>query len=87
LIAVKGIMDYGDPKENEALIELLRANRTLSCKAGQTMQEVNAQVVKIEKAVTFKYDGKNVVLGIRDQAGSASGDLAAPPEPSETSME
>jgi hypothetical protein len=63
LIRVKGILDYGNPKENEALIEIIKTNQTMSCKTGDAVQGVSAVIVLIDSAVTFRYEGKLCRLG------------------------
>ena len=64
LLRVKGIMDYGDPKNNEAIIEIVRANKTANFRVGDTIAEVNAVVTKVDTGVTFDYDGKSVRLNV-----------------------
>ena len=64
MIRVKGIMDFGDPKSTEAIIESIRLNKTNNYKSGQAIEGVSATVTKIDSAVTFNYDGKTVTLGV-----------------------
>lgn len=64
MIRVKGIMDFGDPKSTEAIIESIRINKTNNYKSGQAVEGVSATVTKIDSAVTFNYDGKAVTLSV-----------------------
>jgi hypothetical protein len=64
LIHVKGIMDFGDPKTCEAIIESVRANKMRNYKIGETVDGISAVVTKIDSAVTFNYDGKSVTLNV-----------------------
>ena len=64
LIRVKGIMDFGDPKTNEAIIENARTNEARSYRVGDTLQGIPAVVTAIDEAVTFTYEGKPVRLGV-----------------------
>ncbi len=64
MIRVKGIMDFGDPKTTEAIIESIRLNKTNNYKTGETVEGVGATVAKIDSTVTFNYDGKAVTLSV-----------------------
>lgn len=64
VIRVKGIMDFGDPKTVEAIIESIKLNKTNNYKAGQTVDGVSATITKIDSTVTFNYDGKAVTLSV-----------------------
>ncbi len=75
LIRVKGIMDFGDPKSMEAIIETMRASRTANYKVGDTIESVGAVVTKIDSAVTFNYDGRSITLNVN------SGEAAEAPPP------
>ncbi len=65
LIRVKGIMAYGDPKDNEAIIEIIRINQTKTYRIGETVHETNAVITAIDKGVTFTYDGQTTRLEIK----------------------
>jgi len=65
LIKIKGIMDFGDPKTNEALIENVKSSQTKGYKVGESVQDVNAVVKGIDTGVLFEYGGKEVRLGIQ----------------------
>lgn len=80
LIRVKGIMDFGDPKTNEALIEILKSRKTVSCTVGQTVEGVGAVVFKIDEGVTFKYDNKTIKLKIDEGKQVNARFLASPDE-------
>ena len=67
LIRVKGIMDFGDPKNNEAIIEHIKSTQTKSYRAGETLQDVGAVIVHIDSGVTFKYDGKDIRLNVNSE--------------------
>lgn len=64
LIRVKGIMDFGDPKAVEAIIEQVRTNKMANYKVGDTVEGVGAVITKIDATVTFMYDGQTVSLGV-----------------------
>ena len=78
LIRVKGIIQAGDPKNNEAIIQVIRSGHSVFCKVGDEVAGGNAKVVQIGDGVTFEYLGKNVKLGIRQQVSQAKGLLAGP---------
>lgn len=65
LIRVKGILDFGDPKSNEAVIETLRNNQTRNYRVGDTIPDINAVISKIDTAVTFEYDSKTLRIEIK----------------------
>lgn len=67
LIRVKGILDFGSPDANEAIVEILGSRKTVTCKVGQTVEEVGAVVEKIDTAVTFQYDNKSITLKIQSE--------------------
>ena len=67
LIRLKGIMDFGDPKNNEAIIEHIKSNQTKSYRVGESVQDVGAVIVHIDNGVTFKYDGKDVRLNVNSE--------------------
>jgi hypothetical protein len=83
LIRVKGVFAYGDPKDNEALIEVIRSNQTKGYRVGETIPEVNATVVKIDSSVTFQYDGKTLKLEIQNNQRADAGPIAAPNGPND----
>ena len=64
LIRIKGIMDFGDPKTTEAIVEIIKANQVKTYKVNDTIVEVGATVTSIDSAVTFNYDGKSVKLSV-----------------------
>ena len=64
LIRVKGIMDFGDPKTNEAIIEIIRDHSTRNFVAGTQVEGVGAAVLKVDSAVVFQYDGKEISMGV-----------------------
>lgn len=64
LLRVKGIMDFGDPKTTEAIIEIIRGNQIKTFKVNDTVAEVGATVTQIDAGVTFNYDGKSVKLSV-----------------------
>jgi hypothetical protein len=79
LIRLKGIMDFGDPKANEALIEDIRSGQTKGYRVGQVVEGVNATVVKVDTGVTLSCEGQTVRLEVEAQTRSESGPLAGPP--------
>lgn len=83
LIRVKGVFAYGDPKDNEALIEVIRSNQTRSYRVGETIPEINATVVKIDSSVTFQYDGKTLKLEIQNNQRADAGPMAVPSAPND----
>lgn len=64
LLRVKGIMDFGDPKTTEAIVEIIRANQIKTFKVNDTINEVGATITQIDAAVIFNYDGKSVRLSV-----------------------
>lgn len=64
LIRVKGIMDFGDPKTNEAIVETIKSNQTKNYRVGESVQDVHAVVTSIDSAVTFTYDGKSIRMNV-----------------------
>lgn len=64
LLRVKGILDFGDPKTAEAIIEIIRGNQIKTFKVNDTIVEVGATLTHIDTAVTFNYDGKSVRLSV-----------------------
>jgi hypothetical protein len=79
LIRVKGIMDYGDPKTCEAIVESLRSNKTKSYRIGDTIDDVSAKVTKVDTGVTFEYDGKSVTLNVNSGETAESAPTAGNP--------
>jgi hypothetical protein len=70
LVRLVGVLTYGAPQDNEALIEVLRGRQTKSYRVGDSIPEIKATVAKIDSGVTLDYDGKLTRLDIRsgDQA-------------------
>jgi len=64
LVRVKGIMDFGDPKSNEAIVETIKGNQTKSYRVNERVHEVDAVITLIDTAVTFQYDGKTIRLNV-----------------------
>lgn len=81
IIRVKGIMDYGDPKENEAIIEVLYSGKTVSCKAGDRVEGIDAEVRKIDTGVLFAYDHGEVRLEVWREGQAESLPVATPDRP------
>jgi hypothetical protein len=78
LLRVKGILDFGDPKTAEAIIEILRGNQIKTFKVNETIAEVGATITLIDTGVTFNYDGKSVRMTVNsgesaDAAPTAGG--------------
>ena len=65
LIRVRAILDFGDPKDNEVVVEVIRTGSSRSYRAGDLIGDVNASIVSIDKFVTFKYEGKTLQLDVR----------------------
>jgi type II secretory pathway component PulC len=83
LIRVKGIMAYGDPKDNEAIIETIRINQTKTYRVGETVPEANAVVTSINKdnkVVEFTYDGKTTRLEMKSHDRAEYRPVATPGE-------
>ena len=80
LIRLKGIMDFGDPKVNEALIEDIRSGQTKSYRVGQVVEGVNATVTKVDSGVTLVYEGQTVRLEVQSETHSETAPLAGPGE-------
>lgn len=68
-LRVKGIMDTGNAKTTEAIIEILREGKTRFVRVGEVISEANATVAKIDGSVVFLYDGKNVLLQVNGETG------------------
>ena len=87
LIRVKGIMAFGgDAAQNEALIEDLRNRQVGSFKAGDTIKDVNAKVVKVvDEEVTFDYGGQTLRMRI-DTGNTAEETLPVAKMPQPSSM-
>lgn len=81
IIRVKGIMDYGDPKENEAIIEVLYSGKTVSCKTGDKVEGIEAVVRQIDTAVVFAYDNGEVRLEVWREGQAESLPVASPDRP------
>lgn len=81
IIRVKGIMDYGDPKENEAIIEVLFSGKTVSCKAGDKVEGIDAEVRKIDTGVLFAYDHGEVRLEVWREGQAENLPVASPDRP------
>jgi len=78
LVRLKGVMDFGDPNSNEAIIEILRTGETKSCSAGKVINlapNPNAKVLKVDSGVTFEYQGKEVRLDVPRDPETSSGPL------------
>jgi type II secretory pathway component PulC len=72
ILKLKGIMDFGDPKANEAILENLRTNQIRGYKAGQSIEGIDAKIIKIENDVYFEYDGQKIKLDMNgDEAASS----------------
>lgn len=80
LIRLVGVLSYGDPKDNEALIEILRTKQTRSYRAGDTIPEINATITRIDSAVILEYNGKQARLEVRNDERAESGQIATPNE-------
>jgi hypothetical protein len=80
LVRLVGVLSYGAPQDNEALIEVLRSRQTKSYRVGDSIPEIKATVTKIDSGVTLDYDGKLTRLEIRSGEQVQSGELAAPGE-------
>ncbi|MBE7461898.1 MAG: hypothetical protein HS116_00265 [Planctomycetes bacterium] len=78
LIRVKGILDFGKPDENEALVEVIKSQETSSYRVGQTVTGVQAQIQKIDAAVTFQYAGQRIELQVHDGSSADASGLATP---------
>jgi len=78
LIRVKGIMDYGDPKTNEAIIEDLRSGQAQNYKAGDKLKDLDALVKQVDVAVTLEYDGKTIRMDTRGGERSEHKPVASP---------
>lgn len=87
LIRVKGIMDYGNPKTNEAIIEDVRSGRSQTYKTGEHLQEVDAVVKQIDSAVILEYDGKTVRMEMRSGERSEFKPMASPNQELRTASE
>jgi hypothetical protein len=78
LIRLKGIMSYGDPKDNEAIIELIRTGQVKTFKAGETILELNATILQVDSVVTVKYDDKTIKLEVKNTNTAERGSIAQP---------
>jgi hypothetical protein len=78
LIRVKGIMDFGDSKSNEAIIEDVKSGRSQNYHVGEQVRGTEAVITQIDSGVTFKYDGKSVRLEMRGNERSESKPMASP---------
>ncbi|MBI3828867.1 MAG: hypothetical protein HY291_05090 [Planctomycetes bacterium] len=78
LIRIKGIMDYGDPKSNEAIIEDVKSGRAQSYRAGDRLQGVDAVVTQVDSGVSIQYDGKTVRMEVRGNEQSEGKPMASP---------
>jgi hypothetical protein len=87
MIRLKGTMDFGDPKSNEAIIENLRTNETKSYRVGQVVEGPNAKVLKIDQAVTFTYEGQEVRLEVPRDPETGAGPLTGPGRTVETAKQ
>lgn len=87
MIRLRGVMDFGDPKSNEAIIENLRTNETKSYRVGQMVEGPNAKVLKIDQAVTFTYEGQEVRLEVPRDPETGAGPLTGPGRTVETAKQ
>jgi hypothetical protein len=87
MIRLKGTMDFGDPKSNEAIIENIRTNETKSYRVGQMVEGPNAKVLKIDQAVTFTYEGQEVRLEVPRDPETGAGPLTGPGRTVETAKQ
>lgn len=78
LIRVRGIMDFGDPKTNEAIIEDLKSGKSRSYHMGERVHGLDAVITQIDSGVTFTYDGKTVRLEMRGNERSEGRPMASP---------
>lgn len=46
ILKLKGIMDFGDPGSNEAILENLRTNQTRGYKAGQSIEGIATKLIE-----------------------------------------
>ena len=84
LVRLKGIMDFGDPKLNEAIIEETRTGTSQSYRAGDRLKGVEAVVKKVDAGATLEYEGKEVRLEVRRDDRADSGPMAGPEGSSQT---
>lgn len=87
LVRVKGILDFGDPKNNEALVESIRSNQTKAYKVGESLDGINATIALIDTAVTFNYDGKKVRLKVNAESTSSALPVAGSADSAVTTRE
>jgi hypothetical protein len=66
LIRVRAILDFGDPKENEVVIEVIRTGNSKSYRVGESIADINASIMQIDKSVTFQYEGRTLQLDVRN---------------------
>lgn len=78
LVKLRGIMTYGEAKDNEAIIETLRNGQTRAYKVGDKLSDVSASVLKIESGVIFEYDGKEISIGMQNADRPSMGVIAQP---------
>lgn len=76
IVRLKGIMDFGDPKTNEVILENVRTNQTRGYKAGQSVDGVDAKILKIDNDVLIEYDGQKIKLKIDGEEAAEALPLA-----------
>jgi len=76
IVRLKGIMDFGDPKANEVILENVRTNQTRGYKAGQSVDGVDAKIIKIDNDVLIEYDGQKIKLKIDGEEAAEALPLA-----------
>lgn len=76
IVRLKGIMDFGDPKTNEVILENVRTNQTRGYKAGQSIDGVDARIIKVENDVWIEYDGQKIKLKIDGEEAAEALPLA-----------
>lgn len=87
LIRLRGVMDFGDPNSNEAIIENLRTGETKSYRVGQVVDGPNAKVTRIDDGATFQYEGQDVRLEVPRDPETGSGPLTGPGRTVETAKQ
>lgn len=76
IVRLKGIMDFGDPKTNEVILENVRTNQTRGYKAGQSVDGIDAKIIKIDSDVLIEYDGQKIRLKIDGEEAAEALPLA-----------
>ena len=78
LIRLKGVMDFGNPKSSEALIENIGTGVVKTYKVGDTLDGIQATVEKIDTAVMIRYEGASVKLEMQNNDRTSIGPLVTP---------